>query len=858
MPTSLNRLLYAHGAFICIIIALILWVFFGAWFQTNQQISQAQQTTLSIDYGYLLNSEHLRVDTIADEDFIKTELNHAPVVYGDVNQWFQLKFKNNTQLKQHLVLLIDNPMTDRIEIFQRRDNAAFEFIVEFGDTVDLVPRALRILPHVVFDLDTDEHLEFRIHAQTTGAPYLPLIILDNPTFKEYQNTLHLIWGTFIGIVLLMSAYNLVLYFGVGDRAYFVYICYIYTMLMLLGVVHGYGYYVFPESVQRWLSSKIIAIDSLAAYFTILFCVYFLRFNLRDGKFFLMAWYASITLLVFTGLSLILPEYTAAKFFALLQALTYILACWLIVDKIRSKFRWTKYYVISWVPFFIGAAIGFLLYSGKLDYNFINRHALMFSVMFEMAFISMALADRLGNTERERLFQATHDFKLGIANEALLENAIDRHATTSSSHELTLITVEISNYDAVIPYIPDHEIKKLMLKMGDDFVAQLEKSVVVLEIDQHRNSHSKFALMRGEMFSFLIRSEKLTDLETTLKQISNRDNFNPLQESIPYRIQCIFGAATLTSVTMQANDLINQAKQSINQASESGHIFYIYSPESHKDSDQKVRLAQDLGNAITDNALLLYHQPQINFQDNQYVSSEVLLRWQHPQLGEISPTIFIDIAEKTGLIKRLTRWVLNQAFIQTKKLLEQGHVSLNVSINISAHDLSREGFYEEIETLLKKHELPARFFTLEITETSHLTDMPFFVRNFNALRQSGFNFAIDDFGTGYSSLTYANDHPFTELKIDRSFVQDFLISKRQLAIVSATISMAKELKLRVTAEGVEDGKTMQALKVLGCDKIQGYYVAKPMPFEQYLTWQYSANENSDGIGENLPLPFNPEN
>jgi EAL domain-containing protein (putative c-di-GMP-specific phosphodiesterase class I) len=119
---------------------------------------------------------------------------------------------------------------------------------------------------------------------------------------------------------------------------------------------------------------------------------------------------------------------------------------------------------------------------------------------------------------------------------------------------------------------------------------------------------------------------------------------------------------------------------------------------------------------------------------------------------------------------------------------------------------------------------------------------------------GFKFAIDDFGTGYSSLEYANDHPFTELKIDRSFITDVLTSKKRLTIVSATISMAKELGLFITAEGIEDMSTFQSLKTLGCDKVQGYYISKPIPFSEYCTWHCRPNGEQPAIGENMSIPF----
>ena len=143
-----------------------------------------------------------------------------------------------------------------------------------GDRIPDLPQTQHILPHLSLTLNAEEQTTLRIRFQTTGAPFLPFLVLSESDFQQYEMHLHLIWGTFVGIILLMMAYNLVLYLGVNDRAYILYIGYVVSMLLLLGVVHGYGLYLFPTALQLWLSSKIIAINSAAAYFTLQFAIHF--------------------------------------------------------------------------------------------------------------------------------------------------------------------------------------------------------------------------------------------------------------------------------------------------------------------------------------------------------------------------------------------------------------------------------------------------------------------------------------------------------------------------------------------------------------------------------------------------------
>lgn len=851
---NLMRIQHAFSAFIAVMILLILWGFFTTWRSTDRAIFQAQDS-IHLQYRYALNIEKTK-NELTDADFSTTDLNKAPVHYGKLNHWYQLTLSNPTDTPKKLVLLLDNPMADNLEVYRYQQNEnAYEFVVEMGDRTELVPLEQRILPHTNLTLRGNETAVFRIHFQTQGAPYMPLAVFNENDFERYQDHLHLIWGTFIGIVLLMSAYNLVLYYGVGERAYSLYIGYIFAMLLLLGVVHGYGYYLFPVGLQQWLSDNIISINSLAAFFTLQFALHFLRYTKKDGNIYPATWAFSFVQLTYAFIAFLGPEYVAAPVFSVIQLITYGFIIRLIASRVITDFDWTKYYLISWIPFFFGSAIGYLLYSGALEYSFLNRHALMFSVIFEMAFISMALADRLGNTELSRLFEATHDFQLGLANQALLEEAIKRNATHTNRHGLSLIVVEISNYDAVIPYLRDEELVKVMRAISLDFSEKIEQKLSLLSIDTRKNRFQSCAMMRGEYFSFLVQSNNRILVQELLSELSNRDNFNPLQNEIPYRIHCLIGAAILTDYQANPLELILQAKRAISQAASIGAPYFIYNDQNNTDSDRKIRLAQDLGNAIQNNSLALYYQPQLLIKDQDQLSAEALLRWNHPQLGSISPMEFIAIAEETGLIKRLTRWVLNQAFSQTQALIVQGKANINTSINVSAYDLSRSGMTDEIMHLLQKYEVSAHHFTLELTETAHLNDSAVFKQNFLQLSSMGFKFAIDDFGTGYSSLTYANDHPFRELKIDKHFIQDMLSSKKQLTIVTATINMAKELGLHVTAEGVEESHTLRALKSLGCDKIQGYYVAHPMPFEEYANWAYSNIGDDMTVGENLTIPFN---
>jgi EAL domain-containing protein (putative c-di-GMP-specific phosphodiesterase class I) len=214
--------------------------------------------------------------------------------------------------------------------------------------------------------------------------------------------------------------------------------------------------------------------------------------------------------------------------------------------------------------------------------------------------------------------------------------------------------------------------------------------------------------------------------------------------------------------------------------------------------------------------------------------EALVRWSHPQHGLIPPDVFIPLAEQSRLIQPLSRWVLGAALAQCAAWRDNG-LDVPVSVNLCAQDLQDPALPENVVALLAEHALPPDRLRIEITETTLMADPRHARGILSRLREHGVQIAIDDFGTGYSSLAYLQRLPLNELKIDRSFVRDMAADDGARAIVRAVTNLANDLGLRVVAEGVEDAETLEALRALGCDVVQGYYFARPLPAADIAAW-----------------------
>ena len=266
----------------------------------------------------------------------------------------------------------------------------------------------------------------------------------------------------------------------------------------------------------------------------------------------------------------------------------------------------------------------------------------------------------------------------------------------------------------------------------------------------------------------------------------------------------------------------------------GGAYALYEPAMGVTMRDQAELLQDLRLAQSRNEFALFFQPKIDARTLQITAVEALLRWQHPRRGMVSPSVFIPMAEKYGLICDLGLWVIEEACRQAAQWREAG-MRMRIAVNLSGHQLRRDDLVPQIEASLARHQIPANRLTCEITETVAMEDTAITREAFERLRRCGLHVSIDDFGTGYSSLAALRRLPAAELKIDRAFVQDLASSEDARSIVRAIVQMAHSLQLRVVAEGVETAAQRDELLKLGCDELQGYLFAKPMTATTLALW-----------------------
>ncbi|KAB2927407.1 MAG: EAL domain-containing protein [Dechloromonas sp.] len=288
----------------------------------------------------------------------------------------------------------------------------------------------------------------------------------------------------------------------------------------------------------------------------------------------------------------------------------------------------------------------------------------------------------------------------------------------------------------------------------------------------------------------------------------------------------------------ADELLKSADSALSRAKAAGrNTFRFHSAEMDADAARRLGLETALRNALANNEMAVYYQPQISLESGNIVGMEALLRWNSPQFGSISPLEFIPIAEETGLILPIGEWVLRQACLQTRRWLDLGLLNLRVAVNLSARQFRQPALQRIIAQVLADSGLPAAALELEITESAFIEEVDEAIATCRALKQLGVKLSLDDFGTGYSSLAYISRFPFDKLKIDQSFVRDIIENPVNAAIATAAIVMGRSLNLAVLAEGVETEAQASFLRGRRCDAMQGYLFSRPLPgseFEQLLT------------------------
>jgi diguanylate cyclase (GGDEF)-like protein/hemerythrin-like metal-binding protein len=343
-----------------------------------------------------------------------------------------------------------------------------------------------------------------------------------------------------------------------------------------------------------------------------------------------------------------------------------------------------------------------------------------------------------------------------------------------------------------------------------------------------------ARLGGDEFGLLAKVASIDEVGSVVNMIIGSLDAPAVIEGLPIVVETSIGVALAPRHGTDAGRLLQRADVAMYHAKSTGSIHAIYDPQFDPHSPERLALLGELRHAIDAGELVLHYQPKIELRTGKVVGAEALVRWNHPKRGMVPPDHFILIAERTGLIKPLTHWVLNAALRQCLAWRRDGGPP-SVAVNLSARSLYDPQLPAQITGLLHACGMPAEALELEITESAIIVDPARAGETMQRLVDLGMRISIDDFGTGYTSLGAIRRLPAHEIKIDKSFVLGMSGDESEEVIARVILDLGRNLGFRVVAEGVETEAVARRLTMLGCDFAQGYLISKPLPGDQFGAW-----------------------
>lgn len=444
------------------------------------------------------------------------------------------------------------------------------------------------------------------------------------------------------------------------------------------------------------------------------------------------------------------------------------------------------------------------------------------------YISM-LIEKLDEQKKVLKHRTLHDVLTGLPNRALLHDRLNQLVALSDRQPIpfAICFIDLNRFKDVNDTLGHHVGDELLLEISRRLQLNLRKSDTI-------------ARLGGDEFALILRNVREEKARSIVRKV-----VSAIEEPVEAGGHRLFvsGSIGIALFPEHGNDvhiLLKKADVAMYAAKRAGSNMEFYSDNDDEFTRDKLSLIHDLHEAIQQDQLDIHYQPKYDINKQRIIGVEALLRWKHPIHGDIPPLMFIQLAEHSGLIHSISRWVMQRAFSDSVKLKRKG-IDISVSINLSAYYLQDLRFESDISELIETPNVDNSRIIFELTESAMVVNSTKTKTLMRWLTEKGFRISIDDFGTGYSTLTNLRRLPISELKIDRSFVSNIPADTEDASIVTAMIGLGSSLDIDVVAEGVETEEVLSLLKQSGCSIIQGNLIRNPLPLDALIEWMNSETQ-----------------
>ena len=846
---------------------LIVTVFYALSFNAGAAVVPLSDATATGSLGHQIDliedsDGSLSIEQIKSGDldyqWISNDVDTPNFGYTDSTFWYRLKLVNDIGEDTRRILAVGYPLLDVIDFYVVNEQNQVIKTVHTGDSR---PMSSRDFDHrdFLFELNLPANSERTLYLRvfTEGAQQLPLELWKERDFFIQDQGVLVTKAIYFGVMGIMVLFNLFIYFSLRERSYIYYIGFIFSFVFTQAAMTGFAQqFVWPD-LPFLNQISILFFVPATMLFAALFSMEFLDLKNRLPVFNKFLVFTVIFNSISCVLSIFLPYSVSTKLSVALvfpESLAF-----LVLGPIlwRRGVKDARFYTLAWFTLVVGTAMVSLNKFGLIPRNVITENGLVIGSALEALLLSLALADRF-NREREQrylaqkdmfeeakerqrieeqmMYHSLHSPVTGLPNRGMLARKLDEIIERYDEDEFSfaVVLVHLKRFHEINKTLGHQNADELLKLMSERLTRQARELTQIITLNTADAGEEHVANVEGVTFALLLRA-----INRDAAQMSVETLCRQIIEPVDYKgmsldVGASTGVAFFPEHGKTSNSLLRHAHIAIDMAEKNEYQIAIYSKDMNPYSARRLTLMGELRKAIDESTLELYFQPQINLFDNSLHGVEALIRWNHPVHGFIPPDEFIPMAEQTGIIKSLTQWVLNQALEFATEMHDAGN-RMVVSVNISAMNLQEKRFDLSVKESLERYRVPAEYLMLEVTETSVMQDT---TRCFNMLKRLhdlGIQMSVDDFGTGHSSLAYIKKLPVQEIKIDRSFVMDMDKNADDEVIVKTTINMCHSLNYKVVAEGVENLEICGALKRMGCDYIQGYYISRPLSKADFRQW-----------------------
>lgn len=492
---------------------------------------------------------------------------------------------------------------------------------------------------------------------------------------------------------------------------------------------------------------------------------------------------------------------------------------LICLYITNKYKLDKILTIGWLFVLVGAFMGaieeFETVPKSYMYEIIFENGMYAIGMIMLSFGFVHVIRNRDKLNKELDYMAHHDLVTGLPNRLFITEKINK-VINKKGTVFAVIFMDLDRFKTINDTL-GHKVGDLLLQQ---VTARLIDSIV--------NMNDLVARQGGDEFLIMVEGACEENAQIVAQRIIDAFSAPFMLKEHEVYITPSMGISVYPLNGKTVEELIKNADLAMYKSKEKGkNTYHMFTPSMKTEINRKKALEDGLRFAIKQEEFRIHYQSKYCLITKQMIGAEALLRWKHPELGEIPPSEFIPIAEETGLIIPIGEWVLKQVCKQAVEWQRKGYLPMVLCVNISARQFLYWDLPKKVEEILREAKLDPRYLNLEITETQAMENATQSIETMKTLKDLGVSIAIDDFGTGYTVLSYLKNFPIDFLKIDQSFIKGALNDPADESIIKAVIDVAHSLKLKVIAEGIENERQLELLKGYNCDKGQGYYFSKPL-------------------------------